>query len=132
MKPHMEYEVHALCPWTLGDKISLRMFKRGQQLSMVTNLKDRNCKERLAELGMTTLEDRRRRGDLIQMYRVMAGKDRVNPFTWFTPTQERQGAMSTRLITGFHNVEKLRGNTEVRKNFWAVRVVDSWNSLQML
>ena len=80
-------------------------------------------------MGMTTLEDRRRRGDLIQMYRVIAGKDRVDPSTWFTPTQERQGAMSTRLITGCNNVEKLQGNTEVRKNLWAVRVVDSWNSL---
>ena len=45
------------------------------------------------------------------------------------PTQEKQGAMSTRLITGCLNVEKLRGRSEVRTNFWAVRVVDSWNSL---
>ena len=66
---------------------------------------------------------------LIQMYRVMTGKDRGEPSTWFTLTQERQGAMTTRLLTGCLNVEKLRGNSEVRKNFWAVRVVDSWNSL---
>ena len=128
VRPHLEYAVQAWCPWTLGDKDLLENVQKWA-VAMVTNLKGRSYKERLAELGMTTLEDRRRRGDLIQMYRVIAGKDRVDPSTWFTPTQERQGAMSTRLITGCHNVEKLRGNTEVRKNFWAVRVVDSWNSL---
>jgi hypothetical protein len=69
-------------------------------VAMVTNLKGRNYTERLALLGMTTMEDARRRGDLIQMYRVMTGKDRVDPATWFTPTQEMQGSMATRVITG--------------------------------
>ena len=42
----------------------------------------------------------------------MTGKERVDPSNWLNPTQERQGAMSTRLITGCLNVEKLRGSQE--------------------
>ena len=97
--------------------------------AMVTNLRGKTYVERLAEMGMTTLENRRRRGDLIQMFRVMAGKDRVEPSTWFLPSQNREGAMSTRLTSGCLNVERKHGRTEVRKNFWSVRVVDTWNTL---
>ena len=91
-RPHLEYAVQAWCPWTLGDKELLENVQK-RAVAMVTNLKSRNYKERLAELGMTSLEDRRRRGDLIQIYRVMTGKDRVDPSTWFISTQERQGPM---------------------------------------
>ena len=87
----------------MGDKDILENVQK-RAVAMVTNLKGKNYRDRLAELGMFTLEDRRRRGDLIQMYRVMTGKDRVDPSSWFTPTQE------------------LRGRSEVRKNFWAVMV----------
>ena len=128
MKPHLEYAVQAWCPWTLGDKEILENVQR-RAVAMVTNLRGRTYGERLAELGMTSLEDRRRRGDLIQMFRIMAGKDQVDPSTWFAQPQNREGAMATRLTSGWLNVERKLGRTEVRKNFWSVRVVDTWNAL---
>ena len=63
------------------------------------------------------------------MFRVMTGKDRVDPSTWFSPTEDREGAMSTRLTSGCYNVQRNQGKTDIRKNFWSVRVVDTWNSL---
>ena len=42
---------------------------------MVTNLKGKNYTQRLEELGLTTLEERRERGDLIQAYKVLTGKE---------------------------------------------------------
>ena len=128
VRPHLEYAVQAWCPWTLGDKDILENVQR-RAAAMVTNLRGKTYVERLAEMGMTTLENRRRRGDLIQMFRVMAGKDRVEPSTWFLPSQNREGAMSTRLTSGCLNVERKEGRTEIRKNFWSVRVVDTWNTL---
>ena len=44
---------------------------------MVTNLKGRTYSQRLMELGMITLEERRERGDLIQAYKVLTGKEMV-------------------------------------------------------
>ena len=70
-----------LGPWTLGDKEILENVQRSA-VTMVTNLSG----ERLAEMEMTNLEDRRRRGDLIQVFRVMAGKDRVDLSTWLSLT----------------------------------------------
>ena len=40
-----------------------------------------------------------------------------------------QTQLTTRAVSGWLNVERKKGSTEVRNNFWAVRVVDSWNTL---
>ena len=96
---------------------------------MVTNLQGRTYQEKLAELGMVTLEERRRRGDLVQMFRTVIGKDKVNPAWWFQPACVREGAASTRQTSGSFNVVRNEGKTEVRKNFWSVRVCDEWNNL---
>ena len=49
-------------------------------IRMVRNLKGKTYGERLVEAN---LEIRRFRGDLIQMYRLMTGKDEVDPRIWF-------------------------------------------------
>ena len=51
---------------------------------MVSNLTGQTYQERLSELGMPTLEERRERGDLIQAYKVLTGKEVVFHNTWFT------------------------------------------------
>ena len=78
---------------------------------------------------MLTLEERRRRGDLIEMYKVLSGKDDVNHETWFDLANPRDGAASTRATSGALNVVRKEGRNELRKNFWSVRVCDEWNSL---
>ena len=79
---------------------------------------------------MTTLEQRRERGDLIHMFRIMTGKDDVSHSTWFQTLSDRVGGPSTRAATGYLNVEPpVPGNSEVRRNFFSQRVVAAWNSL---
>ena len=85
--------------------------------------------EKLAEAGMVTLEERRRRGYLIQTYRVLNKVDNVDRNIWFTREAPRQGAASTRQTDGFMNVVRKKGNHDIRKNFWSNRVVDHWNRL---
>ena len=45
---------------------------------MVPQLRNLEYEERLKVLNLTTLEERRVRGDLIQAYRIITGKDNVN------------------------------------------------------
>ena len=97
-----------LGPWTLGDKEILENVQRSA-VTMVTNLSEQSYGERLAEMEMTNLEDRRRRGDLIQVFRVMAGKDRVDLSTWLSLTQTWEGAMATRLTSGCLTAERKQG-----------------------
>ena len=77
VRPHLEYCSQAWSPWTMGDKSVLEAVQR-RAVGIVTNLKGRTYEERLSELKMVTLEERRRRGDLVQMYKVLSGKDDVN------------------------------------------------------
>ena len=48
--------------------------------------------ERLAKLGLTTLKDRRERGDVIETYRILTEEVVVNPDTWFTSIGSREGS----------------------------------------
>ena len=88
----------------------------------------RTYEERLRELGMDSLEERRR-GDLLQAYKVLKEKDNVSPATWFQLCQPREVEVSTRQITGFLNGVPQRGKGEIRNNFWSVRVIEPWNAL---
>ena len=55
---------------------------------------------------MGRVEVSRKRGDLIQMNRVMKGLDKVDTSTWFSIAQEREGAMSTRATSGRLNDDR--------------------------
>ena len=58
---------------------------------VVTNLKGRTYNQRLKELDMITLEERRERGDLIQVYKVPTGKEKVTYQTWTEDRLEIEG-----------------------------------------
>ena len=98
---------------------------------MVTNFKGRTYEEKLAEAGMVTLEERRRRGDLLQAYRVFSGVDDVDPSLWFEMAGGGEREIATRHRNGFLNVKKteVRPRTDLRRNFWSQRVIDPWNGL---
>ena len=44
---------------------------------MVIEIRSLEYEERLRVLGLTTLEERRKRGDLIQIYKIINGIDEV-------------------------------------------------------
>ena len=67
---HLSYSVSAWAPYTVADKEILEKVQR-RDMMMVTNLKG-SYEERLATLGMRTLEARRIRGDLIETYKKQA------------------------------------------------------------
>jgi hypothetical protein len=44
---------------------------------------EESYEEKLKELGISTLEERRRYLDMLQTYKVLTGKDNVDRATWF-------------------------------------------------
>ena len=130
VRPHLEYAVQSWCPYYDADKKVLENVQR-RAVRMVTNLQGQTYEERLAELGMVTLETRRNRGDMIQTFRIMSGIDQVDPQTWFTPNTQvvRGGAASTRSTTGLHNIQEKWASTDVRRNFFSLRVIKPWNTV---
>ena len=82
VRPHLEYAVASWCPWNKADKEILEKVQK-RAVAMVSNFKAKDYESKLVEAGMITLEQRRERGDLIVMYRIMTGKDDVPHTTWF-------------------------------------------------
>ena len=85
--------------------------------------------ERLDKLGLTTLQARRERGDMIETYKIITGKVDVQPSTWFSPLEIREGAASTRATSGHLSLARTEAKSDLRKNQFAVRVVPKWNAL---
>ena len=126
VRPHLDYCSQAWSPWNAAD-IDIIESVQKRAVKMVSNLRGRTYEERLAELGMVTLETRRKRGDLIQAYNVLSGKDDVDAGIWFRAPEA--GGPSTRATSGLLNVQRNEGRLDIRRNFWSVRVCDSWNCL---
>ena len=129
VRPHLEYAIQSWSPWLAQDKEVLEKVQR-RALMMVSNMKGKTYAERLVEANMTTLEARRVRGDLIQMYKIMTGKDDVSPSIWFQTMAEFRGTgISTRQSEGIYNIHPKESQNQVRRNFFSQRVVAPWNAL---
>ena len=99
-------------------------------IRMISNLRGRLYEDRLREVGLTTLVERRTRGDMITMYRLMTGKDRVDSTLWFDMATQREGATSTRQVRGHLNVDIPQpGRLQLRRGQFSQRVALCWNSL---
>ena len=126
VRPHLEFAVTAWSPWTVADKECLERVQM-RAIKMVSGLISNDYHERLAELGMETLEERRHRMDMAQVYKIVTGKDKVNSDTWFT--MGREGQRMTRGNAHPLSLKQQRARLEVRRNFFSQRVVESWNKI---
>ena len=66
---------------------------------MVSSLHSQTYQDRLLELGMMTLKERRIRGDMLQTWKILHGHDNVKDGTWFirlssTAVRETRASLS--------------------------------------
>ena len=82
-----------------------------------------SSEERLRKLNLQTLEQRRQRGDLIEVYKILHGLEGTDYRKFF---KLRQGS------TRGHNwklEKKEHTNSQVRGGWFTIRVINPWNSL---
>ena len=96
---------------------------------MISNLGSLHYEERLAKLGMQSLEERRRRGDQIQCFKTVNGYGDIDPNAWFRFVRDRHDVDTRNHEADNMVLEKCRLN--VRKNFFVNRIVKDWNDLPM-
>lgn len=131
---HLELAVQAWSPWTQHD-IDLIESVQKRAIRNVSGLNG-SYEEKLKQIGLTTLSQRRCRGDMLQTYKILNNVDDVSPATWFKPMHTRQ-TNATRSSTHISstgaedtlNLVKPKARLELRRNFFSHRVVDKWNSL---
>ena len=82
VRPHLEYSTAAWSPHYLKDR---EMLERVQHrfTRMVPGLGDLEYGERLGVLGLMTLEERRNRSDMVEMFRILKGLSAIPRETFF-------------------------------------------------
>ena len=85
---------------------------------------------RLEVLDIQSLEDRRKRGDLIQYFKFYRGFNKIKWFHSNIPMASLSSDGPARGIRGTnHRVTKQLSRIEARDNFLSNRVVNDWNGL---
>jgi len=126
VRPHLEFCTPAWSPWAEADIECLERVQR-RAVGMVSGLNSNHYEDRLAELGLTTLEERRHQLDMLQVYKVLNKKDKVNSEHWFE--MAAAGERHTRAAADPLNMRIPAARLEVRRNFFTQRVPRLWNGV---
>ncbi len=128
VRPHLEFACQAWSPWTTKDVETLEKVQQ-RAVKMVGGLKGSTYEEKLVEIGIPSLADRRKEADLMLAYKVLNGYTKVAQGEWFRRAADMTAAHQTRSTTDEHRLLKPKARLELRRNSYLVRVVDDWNAL---
>ena len=121
VRPHLEYCVQAWRPHLKKDIALIEAVQR-RATRMIPTLKGLSYHQRLSVLNLTTLETRRLRGDLIEVFKNLKGFDKVNYSSMFSLAANNLRGHGLKLY-------KSRFNINLGKFMFSNRVVDEWNML---
>ena len=97
---------------------------------MISGLRAETYEEKLRELNLETLEARRTKLDMIQTFKILKGYDNVDSSLWFKTYDQSNTTHATRLSQHPLNLKQQTiPRTEIRRNFFSLRVINKWNSL---
>ncbi|CAL4141407.1 unnamed protein product, partial [Meganyctiphanes norvegica] len=100
VRPLLEYCVQVWSPHK-QKHIDLLEGVQRRATRMVPGLKDKSYEERLKILELPSLEERRIRGDMIETYKILTGKEDVNPDTFFQMAPVRGNSETTHSLKLF-------------------------------
>ena len=122
MRPKLEYCVQAWRPYFKKNIENLEKVQH-KATKMIDECKHLKYEDRLIQTGLTTLEERRTRGDLIEVFKMIKGLNKIDYRSFFEIAQNSR--------TRGHRFElrKNRSRLDVRKHFFSQRVVNEWNAL---
>jgi hypothetical protein len=117
----LEYCIQAWRPHLAKDIEILERVQR-RATRMIEECKGRAYEERLGITGLTNLETRRTRADMLEVFKILTGKEGLEEGTFFT---RRKG------VTRGHSMKLYKESCkkDVLKFSFGNRVVNSWNKL---
>ena len=122
IRSHLEHCIQAVGPYMVQNFKALERVQR-RATKLVKGIKHLTYEERLRRLDLTSIEERVRRGDMIEAYKILSHCINIDPLQFFEKNQET----TTR---GHH--QKLiirRCRTKARAKFFSNRVASAWNRL---
>ena len=122
VRPHLEYCVQSWAPYLKKDILLLEKVQR-LATRMVKGARGMTYEQRLSFCDLFSLERRRLRGDLLEVYRMVRGSANAPNATLLNPC-----AASTTRGHEF-KLQKPRARLDLRKYGFSHRVVGPWNRL---
>ena len=121
VRPHLEFANVAWHPRYQKDIELIESVQR-RATKCIPGMKDMSYEQRLKAMKLPTLKYRRKRGDLIEAYKYTHDMYSVN--------QSMLQANKSECLRGHsYKIVKQSCRLNVRQNFFAVRIVNEWNSL---
>ena len=122
VRPKLEYCVQAWRPYLRKDIDKMERVQH-RATKMIEGCKSLSYEDRLKATGLMTLEDRRKRGDMIEVFKFLKDINKTDSGQWFH--------LANNVRTRGHRFKlvKNRSRLDIRKNFFSQRVVNDWNSL---
>jgi len=121
VRPHLEFAVQAWRPFLRRDCAMLeKVQKRATRIPL--SIRGKCYEERLSRMGLTSLERRRTRGDVIQLFKLMRGFDRVKwrgGLLWAPHREVKRPQLRREIVRA----------CLPRYHFFTNRIASSWNSL---
>ena len=119
IRPHLEYGNIIWSPKLKKHSKALEKIQR-KMTKLIPGLKDKTYHERMKILNLPSLKHRRRRGDLIETFKVINGFVKVNNI--FSLSNNLTRTNSKKIYTPFCK-------SLLRKNYLSFRVKPLWNAL---
>ncbi|PKU38882.1 hypothetical protein llap_10813 [Limosa lapponica baueri] len=104
-------------------KVATESGSTARTTEVVKGLEHLPYEERLRELGLFSLEKRRLRGDLIYVYKYLKGELKDDGARFFSVVP------SDRMRGNGHKLDHGKFHSNMRKNFFVVRVAEPWKRL---
>jgi hypothetical protein len=92
-----------------------------------SGLKSNIYEERLRELNMPTLLERRHQADMVMVHKILHEKGGLDHTTWFEKAEN--GPRATRNTADPYNLKVKHGRLDLRRNFFGIQVIEDWNRI---
>ena len=127
VRPHLEYGATV---WNPSKKTQIDKIERVQRRAtkLIPGLSSLTYKERLLALNMPTLQYRRYRGDMIELYKISHNfydPATINGFINFTSDSNSRYCLRRHEFSFY----KEKCSKDVRKNSFKIRTANQWNNL---
>ena len=120
-------ELYVACQYQFMRKDVIKLEKvQHRATKLIPALRNKSYEDRLTDLNLFSLEKRRIRGDMIEVWKIISGHENLDR-SYFFELQEN----SITRNNGCKIVGR-RFQTEIARNWFTYRVVDEWNRLPNL
>ena len=121
VRPFLEFAVPVWSPILIGDCDVIEKVQH-RATKLVSSINELSYNNRLKALNLTTLVERRQRGDMIQLYKIIHGVDKLDRGNHFQIVNNKVRGHCFKYFS-----EKYR--QQQRENFFFNRSAKLWNSL---